>query len=189
MSRPWVRILIPVAVFALLIPAAYAYAWANPLPWKGYGHTVLHLNSTLKVPAGSQMTVRILGDMPIPAKSFVWTQVYVLTRGPDDNPITADFQFAYNDETSAAVPGWGMKQQFETRVGTQGALNPEYVISNPAPVDIVVLEYGWVTVPPTTGDHFGLLLPWVLIIGCMLAFGIDRLVAFGLRPPRRVCAP
>ncbi len=175
-ARPWTLVLVPVVCFAFLSSTAYAYAVSHPLSWE-YGHTAVRVNSTFTVPPGSQMSVQILGGAPIPARSFLETQVYVLTRGSGGNPLTANFLFSYNGEATAMTPGWGMHQVFETTMDTQGGLNPQYVVGNPLGVTIQVLEYGWVTVPPTTLEHFGMLLPWVAALGCALTVGIDLLVS------------
>lgn len=188
MSRWWVFLLVPTLTFASLTAMAYAYAEGNPLPWNGYGHTVLRVDSNFTVPANSHMTVRILGDGVIPANSFVWTMVYVLTRGSDGNPVTANFQFSYNGEDSVMIPGWGMQQDFQTKVDSQGGMNPQYVVKNVQPFDIVVLESAWVAVPPTTWDHFLMLLPWVLIGGSMLSLVIDAALAAAQRTRPRAPA-
>jgi len=186
--RWWLFVIMPALVFGSLILVAYAHADAHPLPWNGYGHTALHVDSSLTIPALSRVTVRILGDEPISAKSFVWTQLYVLTRGTDGNPLAANFQFSYNGVTSEIFTGWGMGREFETTVETRGDANPWYLAENIQPVDIVVHQVGWVTVPPSTWEHFGILIPWVVLGGVLVSVGLDTVLALALRPARHTPA-
>jgi hypothetical protein len=178
MPRRWVLVLLPVLVFAIAVAAAYTYAAANPLSWNGYGRDAYRNDSMFTLPASSSVTVHIAGDEPIPAHSYVRVQVYVVTKGADENPVTTDFQFSYNGEMGPVVPGWGLGEALETKVSTQGGTNPIFIVHNLQPYDLVVEQYGHVIVPPTTWDHFVILLPLVAVVGTFLSIALDGTITY-----------
>ncbi len=181
-SRTWALVLVPLVTLSSMLAVGYAFASANPLPWNsGYGHTALRVDTNFTVPAMTRQSVRIFGEAPIRAGWYLWSMVYVLTRGSDGNPVMANFQFSYNGVDSGVKPGWGMGYDFVTAVDTQGTENPQYAVENLQPFAITVLENAWATLPPTTAEQFANLVPWILLSASAVATVVDGTLIMLLR--------
>ena len=150
-----VVVIVTVAMSALgFVSIAYGYASSNPLPWNGYGRTTIQENSTFLLEANSETTVRILGNGTIPPRAFFFVQLYILTETPSGNPYQALFRLSYNDGVLLEETGWGMTDSLETRTETRGASNPEFYVLNDNSVDLQILRYAFLIVPPTTEERF-----------------------------------
>jgi len=161
----WIPLVI-VAVGALIL---YGYVSASPLPWNGYGHSVLDFGGVFSMPEGLNIGFTLGDDQLLPRGSFVLVTAGVITNQTSpDAPAGVYFRLTFAGATVA--DGYGaFSHSFETSKDAQGSDRPQFLIQNDNPLGVEVDVRAFVVVAPTLWEHYSLYLPVLVFAGGLAA--------------------